>query len=88
MNELLSAIKLIKSNAADGKPPSKQEPLEYTATVDGVTLKFECNPNIFPDPFKAEVFITIKSPTIEIASPALLPKLIESVKAFKAANPV
>ena len=56
-------------------------------TCDGVELAVECNPNIFPDAFKAEVFIQLKSETMEVSTQCLLPKLVEGVKAYKASLP-
>lgn len=40
----------------------------------------ECNPNIFPDPFKAQVFVRIYDDKMEISSQAMLTKLTDAIK--------
>lgn len=40
----------------------------------------ECNPNIFPDPFKAQVFVRIWDDKMEISSQAMLTKLTDAIK--------
>lgn len=43
-------------------------------------LQVECNPNIFPDPFKAQVFVRIWDDKMEISSQAMLTKLTDAIK--------
>lgn len=45
----------------------------------------ECNPNIFPDPFKAQVFIRIWDDKVEVSSQAMLTKLTDAIKQHMAA---
>ena len=89
VNKLLASFKAIKAGSVpteDGIPIArKQEVLEYKAsTGENVELVIECNPNIFPDPFKAEVFVKVTSGDLVISSQCMLPKLIEAIKTFKA----
>lgn len=45
----------------------------------------ECNPNIFPDPFKAQVFLRVWDDKFEVSSQAMLTKLTDSIKLHVAA---
>ena len=85
INSLLQSFQTIKTATAEGKPPVKQPAMSISKIVKDVTISLECNPNIFPDPFKAEVFVQISSSDIEVSSQCLLPKLIEGVKMYKKA---
>ena len=48
-------------------------------------LQIECNPNIFPDPFKAQVFVRIWDDKFEVSSQAMLTKLTDAIKQHMAA---
>lgn len=48
-------------------------------------LQVECNPNIFPDPFKAQVFFRVWDDKFEVSSQAMLTKLTDSIKLHAAA---
>ena len=47
--------------------------------------QIECNPNIFPDPFKAQVFVRIWDDKFEVSSQAMLTKLTDAIKLHMAA---
>lgn len=53
----------------------------FLACFSRVSLaQVECNPNIFPDPFKAQVFIRLWDDNVEINSQAMLTKLTDAIK--------
>jgi len=86
INKLLSSFQAIKKSNADGTPPTKHEAMSIVKIVNEVTLTFECNPNIFPDPFKAEVFVRVQGTDVDVSSQCMLPKLIEGIKEVRKAG--
>lgn len=84
INELIEAFKRIAANAADGKR-TRERSLEYRHADDKLVLEIECNPNIYPNAFNALVYIRIDDGTIKLTSQALLTKLVDNVKSYKAA---
>eukprot|EP00638_Chattonella_subsalsa_P001499 CAMPEP_0117758978 /NCGR_PEP_ID=MMETSP0947-20121206/15727_1 /TAXON_ID=44440 /ORGANISM="Chattonella subsalsa, Strain CCMP2191" /LENGTH=100 /DNA_ID=CAMNT_0005579323 /DNA_START=147 /DNA_END=445 /DNA_ORIENTATION=- len=62
VNTCISSFKKIKEARAFGQTPEKQEIMMVTAKVDLSTFEFECNPNIYPDLFKALVFVKVSTP--------------------------
>eukprot|EP00752_Nemacystus_decipiens_P003972 g3638.t1 len=80
VNTILRSFKRLKANAADGGKPYKEDTVEYKDEIDGLNIVVECNPNIFPDPFKAQVFVRIWDDKMEISSQAMLTKLTDAIK--------
>lgn len=80
VNAILRSFKRLKANAAEGGKPYKEDTVEFKDTIDGLNIVVECNPNIFPDPFKAQVFVRIWDDKMEISSQAMLTKLTDAIK--------
>ncbi|CAM9764026.1 unnamed protein product [Pylaiella littoralis] len=80
VNNILRSFKRLKANAAEGGKPYKEDSVEFKGTVDGLNILVECNPNIFPDPFKAQVFVRIWDDKMEVSSQAMLTKLTDAIK--------
>eukprot|EP00903_Cladosiphon_okamuranus_P006533 g6384.t1 len=80
VNAVLRSFKRLKANAADGGKPYKEDTVEFKDNIDGLNIVVECNPNIFPDPFKAQVFVRIWDDKMEISSQAMLTKLTDAIK--------
>lgn len=85
VNNILASFKRLKANAAEGGKPYREETVEYKDVVDGLNIVIECNPNIFPDPFKAQVFVRIWDDKFEVSSQAMLTKLTDAIKQHMAA---
>ncbi|KAG5190669.1 hypothetical protein JKP88DRAFT_266814 [Tribonema minus] len=85
VNAILSAFKRLKANRADGKAPYKEQSVEFIIHAgNGATIEIECNPNLYPDPFKAMVFVKVLDESIEVASQAQLTKLADVIKTYLA----
>ncbi|CAM9493420.1 unnamed protein product [Discosporangium mesarthrocarpum] len=82
VNSILAAFKRLKANAAEGGKPYREEGIEYRDTVDGLNILIECNPNIFPDPFKAQVFVKVWDDKMEVSSQAMLTKVTDAIKQY------
>ncbi|CAN0507699.1 unnamed protein product [Ectocarpus sp. 8 AP-2014] len=48
--------------------------------MPALRCQVECNPNIFPDPFKAQVFVRVYDDKMEVSSQAMLTKLTDAIK--------
>lgn len=55
-------------------------PVPFPLTLIVCRGQVECNPNIFPDPFKAQVFVRIWDDKMEVSSQAMLTKLTDAIK--------
>jgi methionine-rich copper-binding protein CopC len=84
VNDLVAAFKRIKAAAADGKR-SREESLEFTHQDADLKVQVECNPNLYPDAFTAKVYVVVDDGTVKVASQAMLTRVIDNVKAYKAA---
>ncbi|CAN0129097.1 unnamed protein product [Ectocarpus sp. 6 AP-2014] len=80
VNNILRSFKRLKANAAEGGKPYKEDSVEYKDTIDGLNIVVECNPNIFPDPFKAQVFVRVYDDKMEVSSQVMLTKLTDAIK--------
>lgn len=60
--------------------PPLNVPSRYVRWLVDARSQVECNPNIFPDPFKAQVFIRIWDDKMEVSSQAMLTKLTDAIK--------
>ncbi|CAM9715340.1 unnamed protein product [Scytosiphon promiscuus] len=80
VNNILRAFKRLKANAAEGGKPYKEDSVEFKDNIDGLDILVECNPNIFPDPFKAQVFVRVWDDKMEVSSQAMLTKLSDAIK--------
>jgi hypothetical protein len=83
INDLVRAFKTIKTAADDGKRV-KEKSLEFRCERDGLKVEVECNPNVFPDAFTAKVYVVVDDGSIKVSSEALLTRVIDNVKAYKA----
>jgi hypothetical protein len=85
LNLIIHAFQRLAHNAEKGGNPYKEESVEFSVSLDsGLTIEMECNPNLFPDPFKAEVFVKVMDGTMEVSSTAGLTKLVDTLKAYLA----
>ncbi|CAM9167196.1 unnamed protein product [Choristocarpus tenellus] len=82
VNNILSAFKRLKENAASGGKPYREEGVEYRDTIGDLNLLVECNPNIFPDPFKAQVFVRVWDDKMEVSSQAMLTSITDAIKQY------
>ncbi|KAJ8904740.1 hypothetical protein NDN08_001256 [Rhodosorus marinus] len=83
VNSLILTFNNIKNAAEDGKR-FKGDNLEYFLEHENVRFELQCNPNLFPELVHAKVYVKADDGRLCVSSMALLPKLIESVKLFKA----
>ncbi len=86
INGLLGRFKALKNRAENGERPVREASLCYRASVEGWDVAIECNPNVFPDPFKAEMFIKASCGEMGVSGAVLLPGVVEAVKAYKNAS--
>lgn len=84
INELVASFKKITKSAKEGKRVIENS-LEYRYNDGSLKVDVECNPNVYPDPFTAQVYVVVDDGTIKVSSQALLTRLIDNVKAYKAA---
>jgi hypothetical protein len=82
VNELIASFKAIAESAKEGKR-SLQKSLDYRHEENCLTVKIECNPNVFPNAFNAKVYITVDDGVVKVSSQAMLTRLIDNVKAYK-----
>ncbi|GMI34067.1 hypothetical protein TeGR_g7547 [Tetraparma gracilis] len=81
VNKLLQSFAAIKASETPLKEPS----LELTLPLSpSCSLSLECNPNLFPGAYKAEVFVAVGG-EVEVRGVAMLPQVVEAVKAWKKA---
>mmetsp|Transcript_37327 Transcript_37327/g.148957 ORF Transcript_37327/g.148957 Transcript_37327/m.148957 type:complete len:156 (+) Transcript_37327:1456-1923(+) len=83
VNSLILTFNKIKTAAEDGKR-FKGDNLEYFLEHENVRFELQCNPNLFPELVQAKVYVKADDGRLCVSSTALLPKLIESLKSFKA----
>ena len=81
---MLEAFKRLKANAEEGKRPYREKSIEFLLKGRETSLIFECNPNLFADPFKALVFLKVKNGSMEVSSQAQLTMLSDVCKTFLA----
>jgi hypothetical protein len=85
VNNILSSFKRLKANAAGGGAPYKEKSVEFIVhAAGGTAIEIECNPNLYPDPFKAMVFVKVANDALTVSSQAQLTKLADVIKAFLA----
>lgn len=84
INDLVGAFKTIKTAAAEGKRVLAKS-LEFMHESDGLKVEVECNPNVYPDAFTAKVYVVVDDGCVKVSSQALLTRVIDNVKAYKAA---
>mmetsp|Transcript_6664 Transcript_6664/g.20188 ORF Transcript_6664/g.20188 Transcript_6664/m.20188 type:complete len:148 (+) Transcript_6664:93-536(+) len=82
VNRLVTSFQTIKESAKRGER-AREESLDYSLKNDNIKLEFHCNPNLFPDPIHAKVYITADDGRLSFSSTAMLPKIIDSLKSFK-----
>ena len=54
------SFKTLKKLKEKGEKVQKQNPMALALICGSYTLQFDCNPNIFPDAFKAEILFDVK----------------------------
>lgn len=84
LNTLLASFKAVAAAAAEGKR-DKQPVMEFMHEEGGLRVAMECNPNLHQSAFKATVYVKVESGGVVVASQALLTRLVDNVKQFKAA---
>lgn len=82
---LMERLKAIALHHQQGGRPTPQPAMEYRHLGE-VFLEVFCNPNIYPSPFAAKVLLTVRDDKIRVTSEAELPRLIEDLDQFLAAN--
>lgn len=86
VNEVLLDYRSMRSAQEKGERHQAQY-MSVSANVggkDGVWLQMECNPNVYPDQFQAQVYVKVRSGNMEVTSEIPLAKLVQSMKEFKA----
>lgn len=80
--QLMDRLKATTAQATGGGgKASPQKPMEYRYTGD-VFLEMFCNPNIWPSPFAAKVFITIRDDRIRMSAEAELTRIIDDINLY------
>lgn len=82
VNTLVSSFQAKAQAAAEGRRGERFAEMDFTA--DGVSLHLECNPNLFPDAFTAQVYVSVSDGVLQVTSQCLLTQLIDALKAHKA----
>lgn len=83
--QLLASFRAIKAAAqAEEKAPLKREPsMTFVCDHFNTHLELECNPNLYPDAFHAEVYIKVKNEVMEVTSQCHLSSLVDALKVYK-----
>jgi len=84
LNGLLASFKAVATAAAAGKR-DVQPAMEFVHEEEGLRVALECNPNLHASAFKATVYVKVASGGVVVATQALLTRLVDNVKQFKAA---
>jgi len=84
LNALLASFKAVATAAAAGKR-DVQPAMEFVHEEEGLRVALECNPNLHASAFKATVYVKVASGGVVVATQALLTRLVDNVKEFKAA---
>ena len=84
---MLQCFKRLKENAEAGGRPYREKSVEFMLKGRETSMVFECNPNLYADPFKALVFLKVKNAYLEVSSQAQLTMLSDVVKTFLAQSP-
>lgn len=84
INGLVGEFKAIKAAAADGRRHIGQS-LDYVHENDGMRVAVECNPNLAPDAFQSKVYVVVDDGKVKVSGQAMLTRIIDNVKAYKAA---
>lgn len=58
--------------------------MEFKTVEHGISLEFECNPNIHPDAFHALVFVKVRNDFMEVSSQCQLSAIVDALKQYKA----
>ncbi|CEM34476.1 unnamed protein product [Vitrella brassicaformis CCMP3155] len=83
VDEVLQTFRVIADRREGRERPRREPSMEFQTEVDGTRISFECNPNIFPDYTKAQVFFQVKSPHVDITAQLSFQSLIEALAQYK-----
>ncbi len=84
INVLVRSFQAIAKGTKEGRRVIEPS-LDYAFEVEGLRVKVECNPNLFPDAFSAKAYVVVDDGRVRVSSQALLTRLIDNVKAYKTA---
>lgn len=87
-NGLIASFRKIQARVSERERPQREPSLEFNYETGTLRVDFECNPNIYPDPFKAKVSMRLRSRPIkylDITSEVALTTLVDTLR--KALSP-
>lgn len=87
-NGLIASFRKIQARVKGRERPQREPSLEFNYETGTLRVDLECNPNIYPDPFKAKVSMRLRSrPTqcLDLTSEVALTTLVDTLR--KALSP-
>lgn len=79
-NTLVASFRAIAARSKAREPQEREPSLDFGHQGPALRLDLECNPNLFPDPFKARVSLRLRTADLEVTSEVAFTTLVDALR--------